>query len=432
MTAVPIEATIILNHGLSSSMFRTYARLKARAWDGTATRELRLPFDDLKALVGLSDSKTREHLKWLKELHRLVAWTTNGDQVYTLRFLPPPAVGDSRPLDSQLPETGADGLPKTGTGELPFLGIPESRKRECGGGGLNTDSQDPLDSNHQHQPPENGSSGAGAIFARVERLLLAVRLWPDAAIRLAGQIAQIEAAAPGDLHYLDAHVTTRDVLGYVLYVRDPEQEIRNRPGLISKNLAAGRWANEHYRPHYICGGCHKIAPHCTCADGPQPTLPEVYDVLALAPQPAAGEGLARNVFSRWGICETCYALPCQCPAPAGDEREPEPARGPVSAAAPESPTARFWRHVLDQLSLELPKSTFDAWLRPTQLLHVSEPGEAGRLTYTLGAANQYARDWLDNRLAGTLTRLLGAASAGRPVQVVIEISPTPNPQDTHP
>lgn len=59
-----------------------------------------------------------------------------------------------------------------------------------------------------------------------------------------------------------------------------------------------------------------------------------------------------------------------------------------------------WQSVLGQLQMEMPKASFDTWVRDTRPLSY----ENGALT--IGVPNAYARDWLENRLASTVSRLL--------------------------
>ena len=59
-----------------------------------------------------------------------------------------------------------------------------------------------------------------------------------------------------------------------------------------------------------------------------------------------------------------------------------------------------WQSVLGQLQMEMPKASFDTWVRDTQPLSY----EGG--TLTVGVRNAYARDWLENRLTSTVDRLL--------------------------
>ena len=50
--------------------------------------------------------------------------------------------------------------------------------------------------------------------------------------------------------------------------------------------------------------------------------------------------------------------------------------------------------------MEMSKAAFDTWVRSAEL--VSHENE----TFTIGVSNAYARDWLDNRLSSTISRLL--------------------------
>ncbi len=59
-----------------------------------------------------------------------------------------------------------------------------------------------------------------------------------------------------------------------------------------------------------------------------------------------------------------------------------------------------WQSVLGQFQMEMPRASFDTWVRDTRLL-TCEDG-----VVTIGVRNQYARDWLENRLSSTVSRLL--------------------------
>lgn len=73
-----------------------------------------------------------------------------------------------------------------------------------------------------------------------------------------------------------------------------------------------------------------------------------------------------------------------------------------------------WQSVLGQLQMEMPRAAFDTWVRDTQALSL----EDGMLT--VGVRNAYARDWLENRLASTINRLLvGILNASVEVQFVV-------------
>jgi chromosomal replication initiator protein len=59
-----------------------------------------------------------------------------------------------------------------------------------------------------------------------------------------------------------------------------------------------------------------------------------------------------------------------------------------------------WQSVLGQLQMEMPRASFDTWVRDTRPLSY----ERGILT--IAVRNAYARDWLESRLASTVSRLL--------------------------
>jgi chromosomal replication initiator protein len=59
-----------------------------------------------------------------------------------------------------------------------------------------------------------------------------------------------------------------------------------------------------------------------------------------------------------------------------------------------------WQSALGQLQMEMPRASFDTWVRDTNLV-AYEDG-----LFTIGVGNAYARDWLENRLSSTATRML--------------------------
>ena len=59
-----------------------------------------------------------------------------------------------------------------------------------------------------------------------------------------------------------------------------------------------------------------------------------------------------------------------------------------------------WQSVLAQLQMEMPRASYDTWVRDTRPVGY----EDGALT--IAVRNAYARDWLESRLASTVNRLL--------------------------
>ncbi|MFT3892600.1 MAG: chromosomal replication initiator protein DnaA [Anaerolineales bacterium] len=59
-----------------------------------------------------------------------------------------------------------------------------------------------------------------------------------------------------------------------------------------------------------------------------------------------------------------------------------------------------WQSVLGQLQMEMPRASFDTWVRDTKPVSYQDG------TLVVGVRNAYARDWLENRLSNTVSRLL--------------------------
>jgi len=75
---------------------------------------------------------------------------------------------------------------------------------------------------------------------------------------------------------------------------------------------------------------------------------------------------------------------------------------------------RAWQSALGQLQMEMPKASFDTWVRDTRIVNF----DGG--VFTIGVRNAYARDWLESRLSSTVTRLLmGIMNRDIDVQFVV-------------
>ncbi len=77
---------------------------------------------------------------------------------------------------------------------------------------------------------------------------------------------------------------------------------------------------------------------------------------------------------------------------------------------------QLWQTALGQLQMEIPKSTFDTWVKGTSLL-AHEDG-----SYVVGVNNAYAKDWLENRLSSAVRRTL-TGIVGRTVEVRFVVWP---------
>ncbi len=124
------------------------------------------------------------------------------------------------------------------------------------------------------------------------------------------------------------------------------------------------------------------------------------------------------------------ALGLMLPVPPEDEnQEPDDDALGVDPVEPDesvhtilgsSPGSRMdaeqaWQSALGQLQMEMPKASFDAWVRDTRLVTYDDG------LFTIEVRNAYARDWLESRLSSTVTRLL-MGIANRTVDVAFVIS----------
>src|SRR5512136_3397693 len=59
-----------------------------------------------------------------------------------------------------------------------------------------------------------------------------------------------------------------------------------------------------------------------------------------------------------------------------------------------------WQSALGQLQMEMPKASFETWVRDTRIVSYVDG------LFTVSVRNAYARDWLESRLSSTVKRLL--------------------------
>jgi len=69
-----------------------------------------------------------------------------------------------------------------------------------------------------------------------------------------------------------------------------------------------------------------------------------------------------------------------------------------------------WQATLGQLEMDMPKAAFDTWVRDAEYISYEDG------SFIIGVDNAYARDWLQNRLASTTSRLL-AGMMNRTVEI---------------
>jgi hypothetical protein len=74
------------------------------------------------------------------------------------------------------------------------------------------------------------------------------------------------------------------------------------------------------------------------------------------------------------------------------------------------PERNIWQAAQGELRLQMTKATFDTWVRNTWLVSCQDD------VFVIGAQNEFAREWLENRLLTTVKRTL-VGIMGHPVEV---------------
>lgn len=76
-----------------------------------------------------------------------------------------------------------------------------------------------------------------------------------------------------------------------------------------------------------------------------------------------------------------------------------------------------WQATIGQLQMNMSKATFDTWVRDAKFISQKDN------IFTIGVQNTYVRDWLENRLTGTVTKLLSSIM-NAPQQVIFQLQGT--------
>jgi hypothetical protein len=83
-----------------------------------------------------------------------------------------------------------------------------------------------------------------------------------------------------------------------------------------------------------------------------------------------------------------------------------------------------WQAVLSQLQTEMPRASFDSWVRNTHCLSFVDG------IVTIGVQNTYACEWLENRLSSTVSRLLtGMLNQQVEMRFVVDETEIPDEQE---
>ena len=103
------------------------------------------------------------------------------------------------------------------------------------------------------------------------------------------------------------------------------------------------------------------------------------------------------------------------PDPVSNYSEHPPELPPSDPAAEDT-----WNAVLSELELEMPRATFETWLKPTE--GIAFDGQ----DLLVGVHSHFAAEWLEQRMYQTILRAL-RKSSGQPLDVRFRASPEPCP-----
>lgn len=419
----PLPPTVIHDPTIRDRCFRAFIRLYLRAWNGNTLIPIRLTEDELSTLLQKSRAQMYDLLQEMTSA-KLIRWYRDGPHFrITTAFQAPAPSAPQPPFGSISVESGNPDSDEKMSGNpdskpAPRLEIQTQnapRIRESGIPGqvktapalkelINTDDDDDesLESHqhHHHPPAESGFPDSetqvflNLVRAQAADWLIQAGVWTDEAEKLAERLAENEV-----LRGHNPHLPVRaDILGWIAALKN-RADVNKPDAMLAYNLRHGRRAPAKLRPPLVCANCQRIEGHCRCALPTAWGYPDEYITRALD-----------NEVSTWS-CRTCHAVPCACPP------EPEPTPAPetntlrgVRDALPE-PTITGWNGIgmapeiaiqgaLSQLQMELPKATFDTWVRDARFAGFN----SGK--FTLRFHNAYARDWCESRLSSTLARIL--------------------------
>lgn len=86
---------------------------------------------------------------------------------------------------------------------------------------------------------------------------------------------------------------------------------------------------------------------------------------------------------------------------------------PLAADTHQTPRM-MWEAALGQLRLEMPRNTFETWLQGARLIAYADHA------FVIGVRDKHRKDWLENRLAGTVRRALSGL-IGKPISVRFDL-----------
>lgn len=371
MRHLPLGEDVIMDPTLPAELLQSYVRLLFKAWDGQSLNSATLTMAELRALWGdqrgaISTSQAFLRLKMLRERY-LIEYTTARDGCYRLKF--PKAKADSENSELTL-KNESQALADS---EKPEL-TPRNKSKSSGDSekseSRTTIGREPVPAEENghadSEKPESGRSCSSSGFNK-QQLLQSGNLpapktesvsQEELAKRLTDAICgAFNSPRPRALKAMQAalergwseDVILSELCQWKLFIGSPDSQGIKRPWL--------------FVPVQIENGS-------LCPLRPAPFQPAASPAEAIA------------------VVEESSSAP-----------PPDPLIDVPWNGCGQSPR-QIWEVARGQLQLELNKNVYDTWIRGVTVLRPEEG------VFVLGATHAYAKDWLENRLLGTIKRTL--------------------------
>lgn len=129
---------------------------------------------------------------------------------------------------------------------------------------------------------------------------------------------------------------------------------------------------------------------------------------------APGYDLWMNVYGRCHPDDLPFGVGVGVSETVNDIRYKRPTSHLVKQTNTDIDITKRWQPVLDEVALSMTKATFNTWLKDAVLINVQLDGEGEQ--WTVAVRNEYAQDWLSNRLDASIRRIASAMS-GQPITI---------------
>lgn len=377
------------------ALLASFTRILSLAWEAKYEKTPRLNEEELMAFLKLSrrqyfeQKADMELMTWLRSSHPVVGFVQ-----FTF----------SRSIVASVSTQAGEVYENISAKSRTEVRKPALESELIGGGEslikLNTDSSTPIIK--EKESAKNRTSGMIEFPSVVEILAQTPLLFDGAVVISKG----LEAREP------------LDVLAWCAYAYSQRAKMTGPGGVVRNRLLEDQrppeWTKHQWPTtlpgnflealrliKYECGVCRQVFEHRVDMDTHQQSHP-IFGICELCSMKFETRELLDAHY------EDIHPEP-ESPKP--DTSVQQPIAGSIQGINAE----QAWQAVLEQLQQELPRASFETWVRDTQAVRYDGN------TVTIGVQNQYAKDWLENRMTSTVERML-IGILDREVSVVFMVS----------